>query len=54
MLKKISGMGDFGSHLRALVRQRTIPSDRRLSAKLVPTSADKGYRVVSATNPHGR
>jgi hypothetical protein len=30
------------------------PSDRRLSAKLVPTLADKGCRVVSATNPHSR
>jgi hypothetical protein len=30
------------------------PSDRRLSAKLVPTLADRGCRVVSATNPHGR
>jgi hypothetical protein len=29
-------------------------SDRRLSAKLVPTSADRGRRVVSATNPQGR
>jgi hypothetical protein len=28
------------------------PSDRRLSAKLVPTLADGGCRVVSATNPH--
>jgi hypothetical protein len=27
--------------------------DRRLSAKLVPTLADRGCRVVSATNPHG-
>jgi hypothetical protein len=27
------------------------PSDRRLSAKLVPTLADRGCRVVSATNP---
>jgi hypothetical protein len=26
-------------------------SDRRLSAKLVPTSADRGCRVVSATIP---
>jgi hypothetical protein len=34
----------------ALVRQ----SDRRLSAKLVPTFADRGCRVVSATDPHGR
>jgi hypothetical protein len=38
----------------ALVRNRTIPSDRRLSAKLVPTFADRGCRVVSATDPHGR
>jgi hypothetical protein len=29
------------------------PSDRRLSAKLVPTFADRGCRVVSATDPHG-
>jgi hypothetical protein len=29
------------------------PSDRRLSAKFVPTLADRGCRVVSATNPHG-
>jgi hypothetical protein len=30
------------------------PSNRRLSAKLVPTFADRGCRVVSATDPHGR
>jgi hypothetical protein len=30
------------------------PSDRRLSAKLVPALADRGCRVVNATNPHGR
>jgi hypothetical protein len=30
------------------------PSDRRLSAKLVSTFADRECRVVSATNPHGR
>jgi hypothetical protein len=30
------------------------PSDRRLSAKLVPTFAARGCRVVSATNPRGR
>jgi hypothetical protein len=29
-------------------------SDRLLSAKLVPTFADRGCRVVSATDPHGR
>jgi hypothetical protein len=30
------------------------PSDRRLSAKLAPTSADRGCRVVSATDTYGR
>jgi hypothetical protein len=30
------------------------PSDRRLSAKLVPTLVDRECHVVSATNPHGR
>jgi hypothetical protein len=30
------------------------PSDRRLSAKFVPTFADRGCRVVSATDPPGR
>jgi hypothetical protein len=29
-------------------------SDRRLSAKLVSTFADRGCRVVSATDPHNR
>jgi hypothetical protein len=38
----------------ALVRKRTLPSHRRLSAKLVPTFANRGCRVVSATDPHGR
>jgi hypothetical protein len=30
------------------------PSDRRLSAKLVPTFADEGCHMVSVTNPHER
>jgi hypothetical protein len=30
------------------------PSDRRMSSKLVPTSADGGCYVASATDPHGR
>jgi hypothetical protein len=30
------------------------PSNRRLSAKLVPTLADRGCCVVSTTNSHGR
>jgi hypothetical protein len=29
-------------------------SDRRLLAKLVPTLADRGCHMVSATNTHGR
>jgi hypothetical protein len=39
----------------ALVRKRTIPTERPpLVEKLVPTFADRGRRVVSATDPHGR
>jgi hypothetical protein len=30
------------------------PSDRRMSAKLVPTFADRGCHVVSVTDPYGR
>jgi hypothetical protein len=30
------------------------PVDHRLSAKLVPTSADRGCRVVSAADPNSR
>jgi CBS-domain-containing membrane protein len=29
------------------------PSDRRLSAKLVPTFADRGCHVVSVMDPYG-
>jgi hypothetical protein len=29
------------------------PSDRRLSAKLLPTFADRGCHVVSVTDPYG-
>jgi CBS-domain-containing membrane protein len=35
------------------VRERTIPTDR-LSAKWLPTFADKGCHVVSVTDPYGR
>jgi hypothetical protein len=39
----------------ALVRKRTIPTERlRLSAKLMPTSADRGCHVASVTDPYGR
>jgi hypothetical protein len=31
-----------------------LASDRRMSAELVPTFADRGCRVVSATDPYGR
>jgi CBS-domain-containing membrane protein len=30
------------------------PSDRRLSAKLVPTFVDRGCHVVSVTDSYGR
>jgi CBS-domain-containing membrane protein len=30
------------------------PSDRRFSAKLLPTFADRGCHVVSVTDPYGR
>jgi hypothetical protein len=36
----------------ALVRQRTIPIER--PPLVGEVSADRGCRVVSATNPHGR
>jgi hypothetical protein len=39
----------------ASVRKRTIrPRDRRLLAKLVPTSADRGCHMVSVTEPYDR
>jgi hypothetical protein len=42
-------------HSVAWVRERTKPTERlRLSAKLVPTFADRGCRVVSVTDPYGR
>jgi hypothetical protein len=34
------------------MRELYRPSDHRLSAKLVPTSADRGRRVVSQTDLH--
>jgi hypothetical protein len=38
----------------ALVHKRLYrPSDHSLSAKLVPTFADRGCHVVSTTDPHG-
>jgi hypothetical protein len=30
------------------------PSDRRLSAKLVPTTADRASQMVTVTDPYGR
>jgi hypothetical protein len=40
----------------ALVRELTTyrPSDRRLTAKLVSTFADRGNRMVSAADPYDR
>jgi hypothetical protein len=37
----------------ASVHERTIPSDRHLSAKLMPSFVDRGCRVVSAADPYG-
>jgi hypothetical protein len=34
--------------------EQYLPSDRCMSAKLVPTFADRGCHVVSATDPHDR
>jgi hypothetical protein len=46
----------FNNKLRGFSPQSELyrPSDRRLSAKLVSNLADRGCRVVSATNPNGR
>jgi hypothetical protein len=39
----------------ALVRERTMPTERPpLVREVVPTFADRGCRVVSATDSHGR
>jgi hypothetical protein len=35
-------------------RELYPPSDRRLSAKWLPTFVDKGCHVVSVTDPYGR
>jgi hypothetical protein len=35
-------------------QEKNRPTDRRLSAKLVPTFVDRECHVVSATDPHGR
>jgi hypothetical protein len=42
------------SYVLRFVSMCDRPSDRRMSAKLVPTFADRGCRVVSAADPHGR
>jgi hypothetical protein len=33
--------------------EQAIPSDRRLSAKLVPTFADRWGHMVNMTDPYG-
>jgi hypothetical protein len=39
----------------ALVRERTIPTERPpLVGEVVPTFSNRGCRVVSATDSHGR
>jgi hypothetical protein len=47
----------LGQHLLSLLHgfsPQTNWSDHRLLAKLVPTFAGSGCRVVSARDPHGR
>jgi hypothetical protein len=48
-----------GPHLsqrivKTKLRGLSRPSGRRLSAKLLQTIADRGYHVVSVTDPYGR
>jgi hypothetical protein len=56
VLKKRSNKLRKETKLRGFSPQAkyTWLSDRRLSAKLVPTFADRGCHMVSATDPHGR
>jgi hypothetical protein len=44
----------FGSPWPESVSELYRPSDRRLSAKLLPNFADRGCHVVSVTDPYGR
>jgi hypothetical protein len=44
----------FSPNSVAWVRERTIPSYRRLPAKLMPTFADRGCHVVSVPDAYGR
>jgi hypothetical protein len=59
------GLAQDRDKCRALVNVKKTPwpesanelyrtSDRRLSAKLVPTFGDRGCHVVSVTDPYGR
>jgi CBS-domain-containing membrane protein len=50
-----SNRNEYQKKLRGLsLRAKYLPSDSRLSAKLVPTFADRGCHVVSVTDPYGR
>jgi hypothetical protein len=40
--------------LNSVASELHRPSDRSMSAKLVPTFAGRGCRVVSTTDPQGR
>jgi hypothetical protein len=42
------------AHKKKSASELYRPSDRRLSAKRLPTFADKGCHVVSVTDPYGR
>jgi hypothetical protein len=58
---RLTVSGDYRTYLKPYIKKKTLwpesaselcrPSDRRLSAKLVPTFADRGSHVVSVTDP---
>jgi hypothetical protein len=61
LLKRLGKTTELLSHNSVSLKTKTKlhglslrPSDRRLSAKLVPNFADKGCHVVSVTDPYGR
>jgi hypothetical protein len=54
LTRKLRASVSLNTNSVALVPERTIPTDRRLSVKLVPTFADRGCRVVRATDPQSR
>jgi hypothetical protein len=50
----IFGMKKLKTKIRGFSPQANYTDRDRMSAKLVLTFADRGCRVVSVTDPHGR